>query len=91
MHLAALRARDLQGTELAAMAQVLRQARAPLKQNPKSLVDTRGTGGDGATSTFQRLWPLRRQPVVPTLQNTETEAPAARLVPLMFSKVWDCN
>jgi len=49
--LAALRARDLQGTELAAMAQVLRQACALPEAKPKiPLVDTCGTGGDGANT-----------------------------------------
>jgi anthranilate phosphoribosyltransferase len=49
--LAALRARDVQGTELAAMAQVLRKACALPDAKPNlALVDTCGTGGDGANT-----------------------------------------
>ena len=47
--LAALRARDVQGSELAAMAEVLRKACALPGAKPNlALVDTCGTGGDGA-------------------------------------------
>lgn len=47
--LVALRAKGLQGEELAAMASVLRAAAAPVAQRPPGpLVDTCGTGGDGA-------------------------------------------
>ena len=49
--LAALRARNVQGTELAAMAQVLRKACALPDAKPNlALVDTCGTGGDGANT-----------------------------------------
>ena len=49
--LAALRTREVQGTELAAMAQVLRKACALSDAQPNlSLVDTCGTGGDGANT-----------------------------------------
>lgn len=49
--LAALRARDVQGTELAAMAQVLRKACALPDAKPNvAMVDTCGTGGDGANT-----------------------------------------
>ena len=47
--LAALRARDVHGSELAAMAEVLRKACALQTATPiLGLVDTCGTGGDGA-------------------------------------------
>ncbi|MCP9774656.1 anthranilate phosphoribosyltransferase [Cyanobium sp. WAJ14-Wanaka] len=49
--LAALRAKGATGAELAAMAQVLRQAcPIPAGRPPMALVDTCGTGGDGADS-----------------------------------------
>ena len=49
--LAALRAKGVNGEELAAMARVLRQAcPQPAGRPPLSLVDTCGTGGDGADS-----------------------------------------
>ena len=49
--LAALRAKGVSGGELAAMAQVLRQASPlPCARPALSLVDTCGTGGDGADS-----------------------------------------
>ncbi len=49
--LAALRAKGVSGVELAAMAQVLRQAVAlPCPRPSLRLVDTCGTGGDGAGS-----------------------------------------
>ena len=49
--LAALRAKGVTGTELAAMARVLRQAcPLPAERPPLHLVDTCGTGGDGADS-----------------------------------------
>lgn len=47
--LVALRAKGLRGEELASMASVLRRAAAPVGQRPEGLlVDTCGTGGDGA-------------------------------------------
>jgi anthranilate phosphoribosyltransferase len=50
--LVALRAKGVGGEELAAMATVLRRAAAPVVPRPEGpLVDTCGTGGDGA-STF---------------------------------------
>ncbi len=50
--LVALRAKGVSGEELAAMATVLRRAAAPVAKRPDGpLVDTCGTGGDGA-STF---------------------------------------
>jgi anthranilate phosphoribosyltransferase len=49
--LAALRAKGVSGGELAAMAAVLREAAAlPCARPPMPLVDTCGTGGDGAGS-----------------------------------------
>jgi anthranilate phosphoribosyltransferase len=49
--LAALRAKGVSGTELAAMARVLRDAVVlPCGRPPLPLVDTCGTGGDGAGS-----------------------------------------
>ena len=49
--LAALRAKGVSGTELAAMARVLRDAVVlPCERPPLPLVDTCGTGGDGAGS-----------------------------------------
>ncbi|RCL53540.1 MAG: anthranilate phosphoribosyltransferase [Synechococcus sp. MED-G71] len=49
--LAALRCRPYQAVELAAMAQVLREASAlPCPRPAMALVDTCGTGGDGADS-----------------------------------------
>jgi anthranilate phosphoribosyltransferase len=49
--LAALRAKGVTGEELAAMAQVLRQAcPLPGQRPPLPLVDTCGTGGDGANT-----------------------------------------
>lgn len=49
--LAALRLRPLDGEELAAMARLLRQAcPLPCERPPLALVDTCGTGGDGADS-----------------------------------------
>ena len=49
--LAALRAKGVSGTELAAMARVLRDAVVlPCERPPLLLVDTCGTGGDGAGS-----------------------------------------
>ena len=49
--LAALRAKGVTGSELAAMARVLRQAcPLPGERPPLHLVDTCGTGGDGADS-----------------------------------------
>ena len=49
--LAALRMRPLEGEELAAMARLLRQAcPLPCERPPLAMVDTCGTGGDGADS-----------------------------------------
>ncbi len=49
--LVALRAKGRSGEELAAMASVLRAAAAPVDQRPAGpLVDTCGTGGDGANT-----------------------------------------
>ena len=49
--LAALRLRPLEGEELAAMARPLRQAcPLPCERPPLAMVDTCGTGGDGADS-----------------------------------------
>ena len=49
--LAALRAKEPSGAELAAMALVLRQAcPLPMPRPDLALVDTCGTGGDGANS-----------------------------------------
>ena len=49
--LAALRAKGVSGEELAAMAEVLREAcPLPASRPALALVDTCGTGGDGADS-----------------------------------------
>jgi anthranilate phosphoribosyltransferase len=49
--LVALRAKGVSGEELAAMASVLRRAAAPVAHRPEGpLVDTCGTGGDGANT-----------------------------------------
>lgn len=89
--LAALRSKGMNGEELAAMAEVLRAAAPlPCARPDLELVDTCGTGGDGANtfniSTAVALWP---PPVGPRSRSTETAVPAARSALPMFWKRLD--
>ena len=87
--LAALRARGVNGAELGAMASVLRAACPLPGARPDLLmVDTCGTGGDGA-DTFNISTAVASPPrhVVRMSPSTATAAPAARWVQQMCWKV----